>query len=132
MSAPRSEYISSLRQLADWLAAHPDMPVPSYRSAVNLPVLTNAAVEEFATTHAHAVVYDSEGNASVSVSFGSIDYHVYGYMDFEAHVAASNERDARQWADEHGVDLVRREPGVGRPQVALAKREAVVVAGEQS
>ena len=104
----RDEYISGLRQLADWLEQHPDVEEPQSQRLL-LSLLTNPAVEEFAAEHGLTVGYDGEGNASCDLTFGPIVYHAYGYVDFAEHCKAANERNARSWAEKNGLDIVPAE-----------------------
>lgn len=104
----RAAYTSSLRQLADWIDAHPELPIP-YVSDLLTPLHTNAAVEDFAKAVELEATADKEGNLSVAVSFGPINYRVYGYVDFGEHVRVGDEKQARRWAAENGLDLVPAE-----------------------
>ncbi|MER5843268.1 hypothetical protein ABT099_23810 [Streptomyces prasinus] len=104
----RDAHIAGLRQLADWLEQHPDVAVPSAERML-LPLITNVAVEEFAATHGLTVVMDSDGNASVDLTFGSITYHVYGYADFAEHRKRGEEKQARGWADKNGMVIEARD-----------------------
>jgi hypothetical protein len=110
MTDTRAQYTAALRQFADWLDANPQYNAPTSQKLL-LPLLTNPAVREFADRHGLEVATDAEGNLSAEIAFGPIAYHVYGYVDFAAHVAAKSERDARRWADQNGLDLVTRTDG---------------------
>jgi hypothetical protein len=100
----RAAYIQSLRELAGWLADNPSAPIPSASNQqMSMPVMTNEAVEAFATEHHLPVAFDDDGNASCDVRFGPIAFHVYGYVDFTAHLAQMNERRAREWAEQQGL-----------------------------
>ncbi|WP_145503208.1 hypothetical protein [Streptomyces sp. CFMR 7] len=105
----RTEYIAGIRAFADWLENNPTVPSPGDQRLL-LALSTNSAVEEFAAQHNLAVVTDDEGNMSAELTFGSIAYHAYGYVDFGQHVAAMNERRARKWAEEQGLEI--RKAGV--------------------
>jgi hypothetical protein len=98
-----------LRELADWLDANPS--VPFYGTRLLLALHTNAAVVEFAEAQGWPVAYDGEGNASAARAFGPIAYRAYGYVDFEAHCAAEDERRAREWAEKQGLELTAPEGG---------------------
>ncbi|XCM28936.1 hypothetical protein ABXI76_05625 [Streptomyces parvus] len=100
----RTEYIAGLRQLATWLEKNPAVRISSDERFL-VPLHTNTAVEEFAAKHNLAVVTDDEGNKSTQMTFGPITYYAYGYVDFAQHVADRNERDARKWAAEKGLEL---------------------------
>ncbi|MFI6854551.1 hypothetical protein [Streptomyces sp. NPDC050416] len=104
----RSEYITGLRELADWLEQHPDVAVPSDERML-LPLLTNTAVEEFAATHGLTIETDSDGNMAVDLRFGCITYHVYGYVDFAEHRKKGEEKQARAWADSNDMVIQPRE-----------------------
>ncbi|MEV8474901.1 hypothetical protein [Streptomyces sp. NPDC051173] len=100
----RDAYVQGLRDLADWIDAHPDAPVPSYDRLL-VPLHTNAAVCEAASVLGVAEVYDTEGNASFDLPFGPIEYRFYGYVDFEEHCAIHDERSAHRWADVNGMTI---------------------------
>ncbi|WP_097982864.1 hypothetical protein [Streptomyces sp. f150] len=100
----RTKYILGLRQLATWLENNPDARVSSDERFL-VPLHTNTAVEEFAAKHNLPMVTDKEGNKSTQMQFGPITYYAYGYVDFAQHLAAQNERDARKWAAEQGLEL---------------------------
>lgn len=106
----RAEFTAGLRQFADWLDANTDYPVPA-RNQVLLPLTANPAVEEFAAKFGLSTVADKEGNLSAEVSFGPVSYLAYGYVDFTAHLAASNEHQARTWAAKHGLQIVTKADG---------------------
>lgn len=100
----RTAFTAALRQFADWLDANPDIEVPgTERLLAYLP--TNSEVERFAAEHGLAVVADNEGNLSTEIEFGPLRYHAYSYVDFEAHREASDERQARDWADRTGQTI---------------------------
>ncbi|RPK56148.1 hypothetical protein EES43_24210 [Streptomyces sp. ADI96-02] len=104
MNADRTEYIAGLRQLATWLEENPSVRVSSDERFL-VPLHTNTAVEEFAAEHSLPVVMDDEGNKSAQMQFGPITYYAYGYVDFAQHTAEMDERRARKWADEQGMEL---------------------------
>lgn len=104
MSA-RDEFITGLREFADWLEQNPDVQEPGDQRLL-LSLLTNPAVDEFAVEHGLTVVHDEEGNASCDVTFGPIVYHAYGYVDFAEHCKAAHERNARSWAQKNGLNIV--------------------------
>lgn len=110
-NSARNEYIAGLRQFADWLEQNPTVKAP-VGDQLLLSLLTNEAVEEFAATHGLTVVTDAEGNASTDLVFGSIVYHVYGYVDFADHLKRGKESQARSWADENDMVIQPREAGV--------------------
>lgn len=103
----RAQFTAGLRQFADFLDAHEQYPTPSDQRIL-LSLLTNDAVTEFAQQHGLNTAADGEGNLSVDLCFGPIVYHAYGYVDFAAHQAAHNERQARNWADRNGLELVAK------------------------
>ncbi|GHC38516.1 hypothetical protein GCM10010348_77330 [Streptomyces anthocyanicus] len=100
----RNEYIAALRNLADWLESNPEAPVPS-ADRLLVPLMTNDAVEDFASRHDLTSDTDKDGNASVSVPFGPITFFVYGYADWEAWREQHEERTARNWADSKGLTI---------------------------
>ncbi|MCX4801719.1 hypothetical protein OG594_08655 [Streptomyces sp. NBC_01214] len=104
---------AGLRGLADWLDANPTLPRLSDQRIL-LCLSKNADVEEFAAAQGWPVVYDGEGNASASRLFGPIEYHAYGYVDFDAHCAADDERRARKWAEKQGLEITA--PAGGDPR----------------
>ncbi|WP_405506471.1 hypothetical protein OG323_06490 [Streptomyces cyaneofuscatus] len=104
----RTEYIAGLRAFADWLENNPTVQGPGGQRLL-LALSTNSAVEEFAAQHNLTVVTDDEGNMSAELTFGPITYHAYGYVDFGQHVAAMNERRARRWAEEQGLEIRKAE-----------------------
>ncbi|MFD4596814.1 hypothetical protein ACFWPQ_02150 [Streptomyces sp. NPDC058464] len=107
-------YIDGLRALADFLESDPSLRTPSSQQLL-IPLMTNAAVEEFAAGHGLAVEYDDEGNASTDLPFGPLAYHVYGYVDFDEHMARGRERQAREWVASQGLEL---RPAVDGSEVA--------------
>lgn len=107
MTDDRAEFTAGLRELADFLDANTQYPAPSDRRLL-LCLLTNPAVEEFAARHGLETKADEEGNLSADMAFGPISYHAYGYVDFEVHQAATAERNARDWADKQGLELVAK------------------------
>jgi hypothetical protein len=107
MTDDRAAFTAGLRQFADFLDANEQYPVPGDPRLL-LCLLTNPAVEEFATRHGLVIAADEEGNLSADMAFGSISYHAYGYVDFEVHQAATAERNARDWASKQGLELVAR------------------------
>ncbi|WP_306317310.1 MULTISPECIES: hypothetical protein [unclassified Streptomyces] len=106
----RNEYIDGLRQLADWLESNEGAPTP-YVADILLPLTTNQAVEEYAASHGLEVRYSTEGNAKAVVSFGPIEYHAYGYADWDRHIAEHSEQQARTWADKNDMTIQPREAG---------------------
>jgi hypothetical protein len=98
----RTGFIEGLRALAGWLEENPAAPVP-YVQDVQVPVTTNAQVEEAAAALGVDPVYDAEGNASIEVTLGALKYRVYGYADFSEHLERHHERSARQWAERQGL-----------------------------
>lgn len=100
----RDAYVQGLRDLADWVEAHPAAPVPP-NDHLLVPLHTNAAVHEVAHELGVEEEYDSEGNASFNLEFGQVVYRVYGYEDFVEHCARSDERRAHEWADKNGMSL---------------------------
>lgn len=106
----RVEYIAALRQIADWLEQHPEAPTPS-GDRLLVPLMTNAAVEEFAACHGFTAEVDKDGNASVSLHFGPITFHAYGYADWETWHEQHKEKTARAWADSKGMNIEVRDGG---------------------
>lgn len=96
--------IAGLRALADFLESDPSRPVPSSQH-LNVPLMKNPVVEEFAAGQGLAVEYDDEGNASTDLKFGPLTYHVYGYVDFDAHIERHAETNARSWAERNGLEI---------------------------
>lgn len=100
----RNEYIAGLRQFADWLEQNPEIPAADPQRLL-LPLHTNPAVEAFAAEHDLKVTVDDEGNASCSLQFGLLTYHVYGYVDFKQHCADLDAKRARRWAEANGMTI---------------------------
>ncbi|WP_425832635.1 hypothetical protein [Streptomyces fractus] len=100
----RGEFIAGLRALADFLESTPTIPCASSERLL-MPLHTNSAVEEFASVHSLTVQYTKDGNAYADLLFGSVTYHVYGYVDFTAHLARQDETHARTWAKQHGMEI---------------------------
>lgn len=103
-SARRTAFAAGLRSFADWLEQHPDELMPVGQRML-MPLQTNGAVVAFAARHGIPVTFDDEGNARADLSFGGVGYHVYGYVDFDAHVARRQAGDALEWAEQHGLEL---------------------------
>ncbi len=103
----RTQLTTGLRQFADWLETHPDV-TPPRNPRFLLPLSTNQAVVDFAAEHGLTTTADTEGNLSASLVFGSVTYEAYGYVDFATHLAAREEKDARDWADQHGLQITPR------------------------
>ncbi|MFG2144271.1 hypothetical protein ACGFRG_08730 [Streptomyces sp. NPDC048696] len=99
----RAAFVAGLRRLADRLE-RTDLPVPHDQRFL-LPLHTNLAVETFAQAHGLDVGYDREGNASADLDFGPIVFRAYGYVDFTRHCAREDERRARRWAAENGMEI---------------------------
>lgn len=106
----RTEYIASLRELADWLEQHPGAPTPTVAD-IQLPLMTNAAVEEYGKANGLEVRFDDKGNAHSRIKFGSVEYHAYGYADWDQHIAEHQESRARAWADENDMVIQPRDGG---------------------
>ncbi|GAA1977270.1 hypothetical protein [Kitasatospora viridis] len=100
----RAQYTAALRQVADWLDANPHCNLPVVQG-LHVPLHTNAAVREFAQQLGLETDADAEGNLSINVPFGPINYHAYGYVNFDDHCAATEERNARRWADKNGLQI---------------------------
>lgn len=98
----RDDYIAGLRQFADFLEQHPAVQAPDGERLL-LPLLTNAAVDEFAATHELTVTTDQDGNKSADLVFGPVVFHAYGYVDFVDHLKRGQEKQARTWADANGM-----------------------------
>jgi len=108
----RDEYVAGLRALADWLEGN-EVEVPAFhRQRLLLSLATNADVEQFADKHNATVQFDREGNASCDLSFGPVTYHAYSYADFQLHLSRQEERRARGWADQNGMEIVPAAPSV--------------------
>lgn len=106
----REEFVQGLRAFADWLADTAGAEAPQGQRML-LPLHTNAAVEAFAAEHGLTLAYDDEGNASADLMFGPLAYHAYGYVDFDAHCAAEDERLARRWAEKNGLIITAATAG---------------------
>lgn len=121
----RAQYLAGLRDLATWLEQNPAQELPVSRT-FNVPLTTNSAVKDWAADNgmSDAVQYDKEGNASVSLRFGPIALHMYGYVDFAEHCERSRGRDAREYAEKHGLVLVEA------PAATDAATEAFVDAAD--
>lgn len=102
----RAAAVAGLRDFADFLESNPDVREPDYQRVL-LPLMSNSAVEEFAAKHDLTVGFDDEGNASCDLRFGPINYHAYGYVNFEEHCERASERQARNWAAAQGLELVK-------------------------
>lgn len=100
----RAQFTAALRAFADWLDANPDVDAPTDQRFL-LPLHTNPAVIDFAAEHGLTTTADAEGNLSADIEFGPIAYQAYGYTDFGAHRDACDERTARKWAGEHGMQI---------------------------
>src|SRR4051812_28440524 len=100
-----ARFATGLYDLADWLTEH-DIPLLGSTERILYPLHTNAAVEDFAARAGLSVVYDDEGNASATATFGPVCFHVYGYADRAATFRRHDERQARQFAAENGLELV--------------------------
>ncbi|MGW2539445.1 hypothetical protein ACWC5I_00855 [Kitasatospora sp. NPDC001574] len=100
----RAAFTASLRQFADWLDTNTQYPHPGEQRFL-LCLLTNAAVSEFATRFGLETNADDEGNLSANIEFGPVTYHVYGYVDFDTHYAAAEERAAHAWAARTGMRI---------------------------
>ncbi|MGW0537848.1 hypothetical protein [Streptomyces sp. NPDC003032] len=107
---PRGEFIAGLRAFADFLETTPSAPCRSHERLV-YPLMANAAVEAFAAAHGLVTEYNEQGDAHTDLRFGPITYHVYGYVDFDAHYARRQEEQARTWAASHGLALFPAEGG---------------------
>jgi hypothetical protein len=102
----RTEFLAGLRDLAGWLEANPQIPVSATgRNLLCVSLRTSAAVEAFAEGLGRAASVDDEGNATVTFTFGPIAYQVYGYSDFDEHLARMDEQRARSWAASRGLVL---------------------------
>jgi hypothetical protein len=99
-----AQVVAGLRAFAEFLEQHPQVPVSTQR--VQLPLTTNDAVTAFAAEHGLTVNYDDEGNGSCNILFGLITLHAYGYADFAKHCEKNDERNARKWAKNNGLEFV--------------------------
>lgn len=104
----RAATITGLYALADWLAAHPDVPVPRYDSTILRSVDgdTDAAamaeldrIAEAASAKAGSaeivdvdLLVPQRGHPKVSVAFGPVRYELYHVMreEMRRHHAASS------------------------------------------
>ncbi|WP_338699137.1 hypothetical protein V2W30_22500 [Streptomyces sp. Q6] len=118
----RSEFIAGLRALADFLEQTPSVRCSSTETLL-LNLRTTSAVEEFARQLELPVRYDDEGNATSILRFGPIAYEAFGYVDFDQHLAVKSERDARRWAEQHGLEMrpAAEKLAEFRPVVPLSK-----------
>ena len=82
----RARYIDALRQLADFLDAHPDVPVPHYGTTITVSAdssdaggrdQVDAAAEQLGTP----VQDDEDGHYSTIRAFGPIGYDVVAISD---------------------------------------------------
>ncbi|MFI1520627.1 hypothetical protein [Kitasatospora cineracea] len=103
----RDQIITGIRQFADWLEANPEIDAPIDPHFL-VPLSTNSAVTEFAAEHGLTTTADAEGNLSATLVFAGVRYQAYGYVDFEAHRQAREEKNARTWADKHGLQITPR------------------------
>ncbi|MFD9124928.1 hypothetical protein [Kitasatospora sp. NPDC059571] len=103
MSA-RARLTNAIRDFADWLDANPQVDAP-HAPRFLLPLHTNQAVIDFANEHGLETTADAEGNLSAAVTFGPVVYEAYGYVDFDTHRDACDERTARSWADRTGMQI---------------------------
>jgi hypothetical protein len=75
----RNETISGLRQLADWLEAHPEVPVPTYNQssvaveAADLPTIARAMGQAEKTAYGDYF--------RLSKRFGGVEYYCYTDRD---------------------------------------------------
>lgn len=105
MTDDRTDYIRGLHELADYLHAHPDAPLPMARLLT--PLHSNIRVADFSfQTGAPVPTADKEGNLSVTLRFGAVEYHVYGYTDWDQHKRDHDENTARGWAAKNGHQLI--------------------------
>lgn len=105
----RAEFVAGLRALADFVAAHADVPVPAFPSLSN-PVGAADEVRAFGAAHGLAVTEGGkQASTTVRVCFGSLEYQVYGYDDWDTAHEHVQQRQARNYADEHGLALVAAE-----------------------
>lgn len=107
MTDNRTDYINGLRQLADFLTNNPTAPIPLPR--INVCVFANAKVTAFGNLDDVQLTptADDEGNLAITVMVGSIEYYVYGYANWDEHRATWEAKQARDWADKNGMQLVR-------------------------
>ncbi|MCY0921873.1 MULTISPECIES: hypothetical protein [unclassified Streptomyces] len=119
MSARRAEFIAGLRAFTDWLESNPQVQAPASQN-MRLPLRRNADVESFAHRHGLEVAYDDEGNASTAMAFGPLTYRAFGYVDFDAHCAAADERLAREWAAQNGLQITEPPARAGLTEAELS------------
>lgn len=103
----RAEFTAGLRQFADWLDTNTEYSLPTGQRFL-LSLGTNSAVTEFADRFGLETKADAEGNLSADIPFGPLSYCAYGYVDFDAHIAAEAERRARTWAAAQGLEFVAK------------------------
>lgn len=108
MTDDRAAYINGLRQLADFLTNNPTAPIPTPR--INVSVLNNDRVTAFGALDDVQLTptADDEGNLSITVMLGSIEYYVYGYAKWDEHRAAWEAKQARDWAERNGHQLIAK------------------------
>ena len=97
----RSEYIAGLRELADYLEAHPAIPVPTVVPQVTVYTGTDthtggdgvgrAIVDQAAATFGTGVHVSSSGHCEATRKFGGLAYRILCIPD-----AAMAAHDARQ------------------------------------
>lgn len=93
----RAGFVAGLLDLACFLEAHPDVPVPQHGTRI-LPCTddgsgdTRRAVDEFAALTGVAVddTWEARGHYHATRAFGTVEYHVY---------TVSNEAMARHHAE---------------------------------
>jgi hypothetical protein len=112
--SPNLVFVTGLRDAADWIQAHPGLPVPPALTigyAAGTPVTVQAIASRFGLGD---VIDDGHGLCAER-TFGPVTYRVSAYRDFQAYIARVDELHARNWADANGYDLVKVRPGIKEP-----------------
>jgi hypothetical protein len=104
--ADRAAFVAGLRELAAFIEAHADVPVPAYPSLL-CGVGAGDPVRQFGAAHGFDVDENDEyRTVDCSPRFGPLEYQVYGYDD-EAHAHELVHRlQAEGYATKHNLALV--------------------------
>jgi hypothetical protein len=91
----REEYITGLRQLADFLAVNPGLPVPLSHWDLNVPLVGGSDVGRLNRVDQAALATGVEavwryGRYGTVLRFGPVEYEVFAHTD--AHMADWNEQ----------------------------------------
>ena len=103
----RAAFISGLRELADFLAANPDVPVPSYGTSIQLCPLKGdddanlLAVREFSAAIGVPAPdgFTKDGRADAGRTFGPIRYHAYASTRAHTDLYNAAQRVAQEYED---------------------------------